>query len=871
MKKILFSLFLIVFLLQFLLPVVNAQVQNYVDFIVTPTTPKYGITNILVKKKCFESDCYDTVEVNDYGFILKPGEPLLPMKNVILAIPYNAEISSIKEISRKEEILTGTYDIQPCPPIDYLGSTRAQPKPQKNMTIYGKNEFYPSVNYEIQGPYFYRGQKIILIKFYPIQYNPVTKTLKKIKNIHVRIYYSEKGLRTNVKRKRDTLLENFIYNYNQALSNGWGKRKIEMTAPLRSPTFEEGTALPPGSSYDYVLITDDSLANAAQPLVNWRNQHGIAARLITTSYIYSHYGGSNNAERIRNFIIDAYNNWGIKYVVLGGDAEIIPAVNIWPPSVVNVLPPSAYTITYNTYSDYYYAGLDGNWDKNGNGVLGEIYVEFPFFPLPIPVIVDEADWFPEVYVGRLPVSNSDEMSTVVNKIINYEANFKKREDNMLMLAAKLNIIDDCADTKEFIIATAINSPRMPSRYSVTKLYERLGNLSIENTINELNKGYKFVNYADHGTETGLNLAIDTSHIQNLTNINNLPFFYAMACLSGCFLLDRVERTFISTEVHYDLNYDCLGERLITANNGGVVGYIGATVPVPYLSGNMHVLSNALDEEFWFEFFPGYFYDQFFNITIYGGGYFNPGDALYLAKVRYLQNSDISLQPNRLVLLAFNLLGDPVINVCFSGSSECYEKTPNIKWCDGDILKICDLNCQYSEVNCALVSGYTCRNNNVCSCIEDINGDLKVDIKDVSFVSKKFGCNCGMDCYDPLADLNKDCKIDIKDVARVSKAFGKSCTAFQPTAILFPSSAAFLASIAIKQISIPFFFFAFTFFLAWFFFLIYFKDPKKAFQKILTTKFLIIIILISLLAIGIYYYGTVAELILSSIPQSIKGF
>lgn len=60
---------------------------------------------------------------------------------------------------------------------------------------------------------------------------------------------------------------------------------------------------------------------------------------------------------------------------------------------------------------------------------------------------------------------------------------------------------------------------------------------------------------------------------------------------------------------------------------------------------------------------------------------------------------------------------------------------------------------------------------------DVNGDGKVDMKDIGFVSSLFGAQCNnpnpnMPRYDAKADINGDCKVDMKDLAFESKYFGK---------------------------------------------------------------------------------------------------
>ena len=57
---------------------------------------------------------------------------------------------------------------------------------------------------------------------------------------------------------------------------------------------------------------------------------------------------------------------------------------------------------------------------------------------------------------------------------------------------------------------------------------------------------------------------------------------------------------------------------------------------------------------------------------------------------------------------------------------------------------------------------------------DINGDDKVDIKDVATVSTAFGSYPGHERWNPEADLNRDDQVDIRDIAMVASNFGKTC-------------------------------------------------------------------------------------------------
>ncbi len=55
---------------------------------------------------------------------------------------------------------------------------------------------------------------------------------------------------------------------------------------------------------------------------------------------------------------------------------------------------------------------------------------------------------------------------------------------------------------------------------------------------------------------------------------------------------------------------------------------------------------------------------------------------------------------------------------------------------------------------------------------DVNGDGKVDIKDIARVAKAFGSSAGSPNWDPLTDLSGDGKVDIRDIAQVAVHFGE---------------------------------------------------------------------------------------------------
>jgi len=56
-------------------------------------------------------------------------------------------------------------------------------------------------------------------------------------------------------------------------------------------------------------------------------------------------------------------------------------------------------------------------------------------------------------------------------------------------------------------------------------------------------------------------------------------------------------------------------------------------------------------------------------------------------------------------------------------------------------------------------------------VGDFNGDLKINMRDISRVAKAFGSVPGSPYWDPILDLNGDNKIDMRDISRIAYAFG----------------------------------------------------------------------------------------------------
>lgn len=154
---------------------------------------------------------------------------------------------------------------------------------------------------------------------------------------------------------------------------------------------------------EYLIVTARPLVGPFARFAAWKRRHGVTAEVRTLSWVRRRYpNGVDDAERIRLAIREAYQR-GTRWVLLGGDTEVIPTRYV---HATEVLGPRDYE------SDYYFACLDGNWNADGDGYFGEGRTNTEHG--------DEADLVPEVYVGRAPVRTAREARNFIEKTIAYE-------------------------------------------------------------------------------------------------------------------------------------------------------------------------------------------------------------------------------------------------------------------------------------------------------------------------------------------------------------------------------------------------------------------------------------------------------------------
>jgi len=627
-----------------------------------PIVLKYDFPGPTIAQSVFT---YDGIS---YGSILmeplykhgKPGEPVIPFRTVRILIPQDSEPEHIEVTTGEKIILDGKYRIEfgktPQPLRLRFGSV-TETKPSKE--IYSSAVVFPGKLYSQLPLQNFRGYKILILNLYPVQYIPKEGLLSYFSNMTVKVHLKPvleiSPLFRNLPKDKAEVIKEVDNPY---VVNSYTK-KVE--APHR------GCICDPCESYDYVIITSDALKNSStdpnfQDLINSKNQKGIKATIVTIEDIENDldyrwdgtYGDDSNffddtAAHIRNFIKDAYINWRIEYVLLGGDGDgddvggesghnIIPARKFYAFTAYPGNPDNDNRIP----ADLYYAALHGNWNNDTDSYWGES---------------GEEDFEAEVYIGRAPVDSEQEVSNFVMKTMAYERSRDPYLREAWMVGEDLKPGWGGDDKDEIKM-------RFPKGFNIGTLYDRDydgNNWPKSKIISIINDGTYLINHLGHSRtlwnmklcnaefDEGLpgpygGVSGDTD-VDDLTN-TKYCFIYSQGCYPGAF--DNWHFSYPAG--HYEEPYnqaygggytrnDCIAEHFVTSEHGAFA-----------------IVMNSRDG--WLGYSQNY--DREFWDAIFSEGFTNIGKANQDSK----QDNEglVGEDHMKWCYYALNLLGDPELEI-----------------------------------------------------------------------------------------------------------------------------------------------------------------------------------------------------------------
>ncbi len=181
-------------------------------------------------------------------------------------------------------------------------------------------------------------------------------------------------------------------------------------------------------TYDYVIITTEDLHDAitSSMFVEWKDLIGYHVKIVNiTDVEIASQAGEDLPEKIRNFLRSYYQNWGIEYVLIVGNHATIPMRYCYPDPTNHRFDIFDWT-SGEVPTDYYYADLSSSdsdsWDLDGDGYYGEYGQDMP-------------DFFPEVYVGRIPTNVKSRITYTLDKLVTFEQDTGEWKENALHAGA----------------------------------------------------------------------------------------------------------------------------------------------------------------------------------------------------------------------------------------------------------------------------------------------------------------------------------------------------------------------------------------------------------------------------------------------------
>ncbi len=363
------------------------------------------------------TSAYQSLSIPDGEVMTKAGSPQVPIISKLIAIPDCDNVSI--SITPSNELQFPNYNVLPVARYDKKqlpdGSDDLVPVYEENKSIYSSGADFPGKYGEITEIGYVRDQKVVHVAIYPVQFNPAGKMIKAYTNFSVTLSFvnpkspvnKELGIFRNMMHHAALNYELSGISASTKMTNGVQSNSLSKASTVNTvqgsvtrvtdlSTLVGANAIP----VDYLIITVPSLFNSSSltTLANHRmsyNGYDVAIVEVNDIYLDSKYNAPHDYEEIRNFIADVYNigkashtgDGHLGYICLVGDA--------YDDNNAEMLP-AAYPSYYGSLEqagDYYYACTGGDNDN-----------------------------LQDIMYGRLSVGNETELSTIVNKIINYEAN-----------------------------------------------------------------------------------------------------------------------------------------------------------------------------------------------------------------------------------------------------------------------------------------------------------------------------------------------------------------------------------------------------------------------------------------------------------------
>lgn len=312
----------------------------------------------------------------------------------------------------------------------------------------------------------------------------------------------------------------------------------------------------------FIVVAPKQFADSLREFIAYK-QKQFSTELVVLEEVLAANEGVDDAEKLKRFLYQRWQQKQCGYVLLVGDADVLPVRYM---VLDRVTEPAFHYAFYP--SDLYYSDLakaDGsfeNWNGSSDdfhGVyFGEVRGEANKND---PINFDKIDYIPDVAIGRWPVSTPDEVRLLVSKSFSYEARLESSDRDQLRKMALFSV-DGWIDSRPALDRAAASlgeSWKKERRY-----YGRWNGIQTapptESEIKKLlNQGMSLVMHAGHGQDDRWEECFPVSALPEIQNADRLPVILSAGCSTARF----------ATLPPYEAYVDASGTEHVGTNLGEV--------------------------------------------------------------------------------------------------------------------------------------------------------------------------------------------------------------------------------------------------------------------------------------------------------------
>jgi hypothetical protein len=281
-----------------------------------------------------------------------------------------------------------------------------------------------------------------------------------------------------------------------------------------------------------VIIAPQQFEKELAPFIEHK-QKELTVEVAYLETILAQNQGADDPEKLKHFLYQAWRERHAHYVLLVGDAEVMPVRYM----VLDRVTPAAFDYSFYP-SDLYYANVakdDGSfddWNAQKDGFhaqyFGEVRGEKNKND---PINFDQIHYKPELALGRWPVNTPEEVRTVVAKTIGFENRVVAQPPSACRAAMICN--SGWIDARG---AMNQQAEWLPKGWKIEKRYYADAGVPTTTPLPDhqevlclLNSGVDLMLHAGHGDGGQWEQSLHLRDFDKIKNADHLPIMMSIGC------------------------------------------------------------------------------------------------------------------------------------------------------------------------------------------------------------------------------------------------------------------------------------------------------------------------------------------------------